>query len=123
MIKYIELKSDFGDSGPAWIATIKESRSGSTIYFNQMSLKKGHGVSGNYFDFSNGNEYWISGIKQKGSNRHWAGSGKISVEKRAVEELLALQKVNVLNLQEYIVCENFPEPDIQELHRIENERL
>ncbi len=65
MIKYIELKSDLNDCGPAWIANVKESLSGSTTYFNQMALKKGHGVSGNYFDFETGNEYWVSNIKNK----------------------------------------------------------
>ena len=49
-----------------------------------MSLKKRHGVTGNYFDLATGDEYWVSGIKKQGTNRHWAGSGKIAVEKNVV---------------------------------------
>ena len=120
MIKYIEAKSNLNDCGPAWIANVKESRSGSTIYFNQMALKKGHSASGNYFDSTYGNEYWISGIKKRGSNRHWAGTGIINVEKDAVIELKTLLQVSELDLQIYQVCENFPEPDIQKLHNMEN---
>ena len=123
MIKYIELKAKSGDCGPAWVANVKESRSGSTIYFNDMSLKKGHGVSGNYFDIATRDEYWVSGIKKRGTNRHWAGSGKISVEKNAVQELLLLLQVSELDNRVYEVCESFPVLNIQELHEVENARL
>ena len=123
MIKYIELKSNSNDCGPAWVANVKESRSGSTIYFNDMSLKKRHGISGNYVDFATGDEYWLSGIKKRGANRHWAGSGKILVEKNEVQELLALLQISELDNQVFEVCENFPEPNIQELHAVENARL
>jgi len=52
MLKYIELKSGYSDTGPAWIARVKVSRSGRTVYFNSeaLNLSTGGGVSGNYYD-------------------------------------------------------------------------
>ena len=35
-------------------------------------------------------EYWISGVKKRDSNRHWAGHGKIMLDRRAVPELLEI---------------------------------
>ncbi len=80
-IRYIELKSGFSDNGPAWIAKIKFSKSGQTVYFNGMALKKlkRPGIAGNYYDIETGEEYWISGVKINGQDRHWAGGGKIFV--------------------------------------------
>ncbi|WP_242622499.1 hypothetical protein [Intestinimonas timonensis] len=43
-----------------------------------------------YVDIENGDEYWISGLKKAESNRHWAGRGKILIDRRAVPEYLAL---------------------------------
>ncbi|MBK8336894.1 MAG: hypothetical protein IPL03_09970 [Sterolibacteriaceae bacterium] len=56
MLRYIELKSGFGDSGPAWIGRVTLSRSKTTVYFNGRALKrtKGGGVSGNK---------WIKGAR------------------------------------------------------------
>jgi hypothetical protein len=68
MLRYIELKSGHGDSGPAWIGRVKLSRSKTTVCFNGRALKKanGGGISGNYFDLESGEEFWISGIKKNG---------------------------------------------------------
>lgn len=48
MLKYIELKTGFGSSGPAWISRVTLSRSKTTVYFNGRALKKvrGGGVAG-----------------------------------------------------------------------------
>jgi len=56
MLKYIERKTDLGDNGPAWIAWVKVSKSGRTIYFNGKALKRiaGGGVAGNHFDLESG---------------------------------------------------------------------
>ena len=83
-IRYIELKSGFGDSGPAWIGLVEYSKSEQTVYFNNMALKKlkNSGISGNHFDIETGEEYWISGVKKNGQDRHWAGAGKIRLMKK-----------------------------------------
>ena len=44
---------------------------------------KGGGVAGNYFNTATGDEYWVSGIKNDGRDRHWAGGGAVSIDKDA----------------------------------------
>jgi hypothetical protein len=89
MLRYIELKSGYGDSGPAWIAKVKLSRSKTTVYFNGCALKKakGGGISGNYFDLESGEEFWISGIKKNGEDRHWAGPGSFSSKRALLQSI------------------------------------
>jgi hypothetical protein len=87
-LKYIELKSGYSDNGPAWIARVSDSKSGRTIYFNGMALKRASGVQGNYLDSATGDEYWVTGVKKRGTNRHWAGSGKVLVEAAAIDDVL-----------------------------------
>lgn len=41
-------------------------------------------------DIENGDEYWISGLKKRESNRHGAGYGKILIDRRAVDEYLSI---------------------------------
>jgi len=41
---------------------------------------KGGGIYGNYICVETGDEYWISGVKKRDSNRHWAGSGRVTIE-------------------------------------------
>jgi hypothetical protein len=90
VLKYIELKTGYNDNGPAWIGLVQVSKSGRTIYFNGRALKKGSGVSGNFHDLETGDEYWVSGVKRDGSDRHWAGSGKVLIEAAAVDEYLRI---------------------------------
>ncbi|WP_448775499.1 hypothetical protein [Blautia sp.] len=65
----------------------------------------------NYMDIENGEEYWISGLKKKESNRHWAGHGKIMIDRRAVDDYLTLigEKELPSNLFEIVGMEDrFP---------------
>lgn len=90
---------------------LKTSKSKKTIYFNDHAFQKSIGNYSNYVDIENGDEYWISGLKKKESNRHWAGHGKIMIDRRAVNEYLFLIGENELplNLFEVIdVEDNFP---------------
>src|ERR1043166_1549161 len=90
LLRYIELKTGHAHKGPAWIARVETSRSGRTIYFCGRALKRatGGGIEGNHFDLETGEEYWVSGVKKDGTDRHWIGSGKISIERSAVQEYL-----------------------------------
>jgi hypothetical protein len=87
-IMYIELKSGFGDSGPARIGRVTFSKSGRTIYYQGKAFQslKGSGISGNYFDVDTGEEYWISGPKKDRGDRHWAGSGAVEIDDDVREE-------------------------------------
>ncbi len=89
-IRYIELKTGYHDDGPAWIGKVKASKSGKTVYFNDHAFQKHNGIAGNYIDVETGEEYWISGIKKNGQDRHWAGKGKIIIDQKVVEEYLDL---------------------------------
>ena len=85
-LMYIELKSGYSDDGPAWIGYVKTSKTRKTVYFNDHAFQKAIGGSSNYIDVENGDRYWITGLKKDESNRHWAGHGKITIDRRAVEE-------------------------------------
>lgn len=78
-IMYMELKSEFGDSGPARIGRVRFSHSGRTLYYKDKQFRscRGRGIAGNYFDVTTGDEYWISGPKKNGQDRHWAGAVEI----------------------------------------------
>lgn len=122
MLRYIELKSGFGDKGPAWIGRVILSRSKTTVYFNGRALKKtrGGGISGNYFDIETGEEYWVSGIKKNGKDRHWAGSGPVLIEKEAVEEYLLIRGLSELDLKSYRVTDSIIQTNIDKFKKIEN---
>lgn len=89
-LMYIELKTGYSDDGPAWIGYVKASKTKKTIYFHDHALQKYNGGCANYIDIENGDEYWISGLKKRESNRHWAGCGKIMIDRRAVNDYLSL---------------------------------
>ena len=120
MLKYIELKSDQNDKGPAWIARVTLSKSGNTVYFNGMALKRRGGISGNHVDIESGNEYWVSGVKKDGSDRHWAGSGRIAIEESAVPEYLSIVGKSTLDRTRLETISDLPETDIQRLYKLEN---
>jgi len=97
-LKYIELKSGFGDTGPAWIGMAEFSKSGRTVYFNGKALKNSNaqGIAGNYYDIESGDEYWISGIKKNGTDRHWAGDGKIMIDRKVVDLYFVLGLIQMV---------------------------
>ena len=89
-VMYVEQKTDGNRSlhhrGPAVIGEVTFSKTGKTIYFRGKTFHriKGGGVSGNYQCAEDGNEYWISGVKKRGSNRHVFGSGAVEhIDERA----------------------------------------
>jgi len=85
-IMYIELKSGYDDDGPARIGRVAFSKTGRTIYYRGKAFQSLNGSGANYFDVETGEEYWISGPKKNGKDRHWAGSGKVEIDEDAREE-------------------------------------
>ncbi len=115
---YIELKSGYADDGPAWIGYVMTSKSKMTVYFNDHAFQKFRGEYANYYDLETRENYWISGVKKQGSNRHWAGHGKIMIDYRAVNEHLALTGETVLSKTEFDVInmeDRFPVERIRQL--------
>jgi len=88
---YVELKSGHRDNGPAWIGRVTFSKSGHSIFYRGRELIriKG-GVSANYMDVQTREEFWVSGVKRNGSNRHWAGSGPVQIDDDVRAEYEAL---------------------------------
>ena len=112
-IRYIELKTGYNDNGPAWIGKVKESKSGKTIYFNDHAFQKYHGAFSNYIDIETGDEYWISRVKKNGEDRHWAGSGKITIDRKVIDEYLDIVHADKLDESKFIIA------DIEDVFPIE----
>lgn len=125
VLRYIELKSGHSDNGPAWIAYVKQSKTGRTLYFNGRGLMKLKGQrrgesGGNYIDMETGESFWISGVKKNGKDRHWAGSGKVLIEAAAVAEYLETIKANTLDTSRCEVTNSIRRTDIERLSRLAN---
>lgn len=80
-IRYIELKSGYSDNGPAWIGKVAFSGSGRTMFFMDKAFQKKRGYPGSFFDVETGETYWITGLKKRGTNRHWAGGGMVQLDR------------------------------------------
>ncbi len=87
---YIELKSGDGpgDRGLARIGRVSFSKSGKSIHYRELKFQslKGAGIGANYFETETGDEYWISGCKKNGQDRHWAGGGPVEIDADVREE-------------------------------------
>jgi len=122
MLRFIELKTGYNDDGPAWIGHVQLSRSGRTVYFNGKALKRGRGISANHFDIETGEQYWISGIKKNGEDRHWAGTGKITIEASAVDEYLKISGKKRLDRTKFTVSHAIKPTDPSRFLHVENEK-
>jgi hypothetical protein len=126
VLRYIELKTGFSDNGPAWIARVRLSQSGKALYFGDKLLKRARrgGVAGNYFDAETGDEYWVSGVKKDGHDRHpSSGSGKVAIEAGVVAEYLELTGRTMLDKVSFDVVPDFEAPDVARSHARENAAL
>ncbi|MDF1790171.1 MAG: hypothetical protein P1U82_30210 [Verrucomicrobiales bacterium] len=119
---YIEHKSGHAHSGPAWITRAQVSKSRKTIYFNRRALKRlgGQGISGNYYCLETGDEFWVSGVKVTGGDRHWAGNGPVMVDKRVLESYLVHRGLMTLDPSVYKVDSNLKDTDVSRFHDLEN---
>ena len=123
-LKYIELKSGFGDTGPAWIGMVEYSKSGRTVYFNGRALKNINAMGregGNHYDIETDEEYWVSGVKKDGTDRHWAGGGKIMIDRNVVALYLSKVNFNSLDKNQFELTDIKP-TDKQKFTKLENEK-
>jgi hypothetical protein len=121
-IKYIELKSGYSDNGPAWIGKVEFSKTGQTVYFNGKSFKKlkSGGIAGNHYDLESDDEYWISGVKKNGQDRHWAGGGKVMIDRTIIQEYLNLVDFDIVDDNHFELIDII-QTDKQRFKEIENE--
>ena len=91
-VMYVENKQGLIDGSKARIGWVSFSKTGQTVYYRGRTLQKGSGVRGNFFDMESGEEYWVSGVKRRGSNAHPAESAiSIEVDADALEEYRAIR--------------------------------
>ena len=90
---YVENKNGFIDGIPARIGWVTFSKTGNTIYYRDLVLGKikGGGVRGNFSDAATGDEFWVSGVKKRGSNTHPAESAiQVHIDKDALAAYQAI---------------------------------
>jgi hypothetical protein len=119
IVKYIEHKpAEHTDRGSAWIARVWPSSSGKTLYFNGMALKRGSDADSTHFDLVTGEQYWVSGVKKRGSNRQWGLGSPIQIERSLVQWYR--NHVQGKGHPSLVEISDLPEPDIQKFAAIEN---
>lgn len=71
-VMYLENKNGLIEGARARIGWVTFSKSGKTVYYRgrSFSMLTGSGISGNFYEVGTGAEFWISGIKKRGSNGH-----------------------------------------------------
>ena len=71
-VMYVENKHGLIDGARARIGWVEFSKTGRTVRYRGLSLIAigGRGVAGNFMDAESREEYWVSGVKQRGSNAH-----------------------------------------------------
>jgi hypothetical protein len=82
-----------------------------------------HGSTGNHHCLGTRDEYWVSGVKRNGEDRHWEGHDPIMIDARVVEEYLALRNLDQLDPRIYQVVQDIEDTDGSRFHDIENEPL
>ena len=117
---YLENKSQ-DHSGSALIGFVEFSKSGQTVYFDGKALKKlkNPGINANHFDIETGEEYWVSGVKKNGQDRHWCGGGKTMIDENSIDEYLKLVDFNVID-EKYFTIINFIKTDKSKFNEFEN---
>jgi len=120
-IMYIEHKTNRNHRGEAWIGKVEFSRTGQTVYFNNQAFKnqKSRGIWGNHYDLETGDEYWISGVKKNGQDRHWVGGGKIKIEEAIINEYLDLVEFERIDNSNFEIV-NIQKTDKSKFNQIEN---
>ena len=80
-IMYIEDKSN-GLEGPARIGRVYFSKSGKTLYYQDMKFQslRGAGFKANYFEVKSGDHYWISGPRKDKNDRLYGGNRGVVID-------------------------------------------
>ncbi len=121
-IVYVENKTEANHNGKAWIGKCFFSKTKQTIYFNGNIYKKGKGISSNYFDLETGINYWISGVKKNGDDRHKSGKGVIEIDASIIEEYLNIIGEKELQKNKFKIAELNNVPAKEKAKEILNEK-
>lgn len=87
-LMYVELKTGHDDDGPARIGWVGRSKTGHTLYYGDLVLRKlkGEEQSGFQVDDATGDQYWVSSVKRGRLDRYPAGTGEVTVDDDARSE-------------------------------------
>lgn len=93
-VMYVENKDGVIGGAAARVGWVEFSKTGRTVYYQGRSLSsaKGRGVRGNFIDEKTGEEFWVSGIKKRGSNIHPAEFVVPVIDQDAKEEYERIRK-------------------------------
>jgi hypothetical protein len=97
-LMYVENKSGDIDGVAARVGWVTFSKSGMSVYYRGRELNriKGGGSSGNHRDALTGDQYWISGVKVRGSNTHYAETTKFEIDEDALEAYKLIKSGNAV---------------------------
>jgi hypothetical protein len=92
-LMYIENKQGEIDGANARIGWVTFSKSGKSVFYRGRELGKikGGGISANFKDVETYEQYWVSGVKQEGSNTHPAESVSVVIDDDAKEEYRSIR--------------------------------
>ena len=91
-VMYVENKDGLIDGVYARIGWVTFSKTGQTVYYRGRTLQKGSIGRGNFFDVESREDYWISGLKARGSNVHPAEQGvSVEIDADALDEYRAIR--------------------------------
>lgn len=119
-ILYVEKTNGFNHDEEAWIGYGFFNRTRKTIYFNGRILGKGRGTVGNFVDIDSGEEFWVSGVKKNGQDRHWAGKGKIYIDESVIQDYMDHTNTTTLSKSKFTTIKFDNEPKVELGYLIEN---
>jgi hypothetical protein len=95
-VMYVENKDGDIEGVRARIGWVTFSKTGLSVRYRGRTLKRsgGQGVRGNFFDETTREEFWVSGVKVRGSNAHWAESLEVCVDDDAREEWARIRSLS-----------------------------
>lgn len=85
---YFENKDGLFDGVAARIGFAEFSKTGRSIFYRGKTFASigGRGVFGNFIDTGTNEEYWISGVKSRGSNTHHNSGISVVIDDHALAE-------------------------------------
>ena len=89
-LMYVANKDGKIDGVDARIGWVTFSKSRKSVYYRGRELVRANGVSGNFLDVNTREEFWVSGIKKRGSNVHCAEPASVKIDEDALEEYKAI---------------------------------
>jgi len=84
-LMYVENKDGTIDGANARIGWVTFSKTGKTVYYRGRELTKANGISGNFLDVATREEYWVSGVKKRGSNVHVHEPASVLIDGDAID--------------------------------------